>query len=348
MSPKQLLRPIYRAINLLYRKYALSVVKLLINPRGVSTHIILSYSAGVKSDGLGAQLQRVLALNALGEHWNIPVRHSPVKHIAVHPLDGFVDNADYLKFLDEFNELIGSDISIEGLQSFEKIYIDDLRLRHLVKLVLRVRFSKEHFILRVTHPYFFIDAKPWLYKCSANSQIQQKLSLSVTENKKHRISLHHRHGVGNLAIQPGQNKPREIILASYSNIMQTLIEAHPNMGISVYTDAPEVDLQFRPPIEQRDSWENLPEFDGDLMKVSGNSLKGLVDNLPPGTEVVRGGHPLQSLANMATSSILVLSRSSFGYVAALLSEEAEIFIPEDFWHPALPGWKTYSASRVVR
>jgi hypothetical protein len=341
VSLKSLIRPIFRATNLRYRKTTLQIAKFILSLNQTTSRLTLSYSAGVKSDGLGAQLQRVLALNALGEYWGVPVRHAPIRQIAVHPLDGFVDDNEYFDFLKSINELIDSSDSTE-ISDSKVICIDDLRFRHIFLLAIKLFFSRRTHILRVTHPYFFIDAMPSLYSCKSNFAVREKLCLHITDGQKQTICLHHRQGVGNMAIQPGQNHSREIALTAYSNILKSIIDQNPQLKFRVYTDAPEIDLQFRPPKEQKKSWQNLPSFDGDSMKILGSSLENLICELPKDTEVIRGGHPLQTLANMTTGSIIILSRSSFGYVAALLSENAEIFVPEDFWHPPLLGWKTYS------
>jgi hypothetical protein len=341
VSLKSLIRPIYRASNLRYRKATLQIAKFIFSLNQTTSRLTLSYSAGIKSDGLGAQLQRVLAINALGEYWRVPVRHLPLKQIAVHPLDGFVNDDEYLDFLKSINLLIDSSDSME-VTGPKFIHVDDLRFRHIFLLAIILFFSSRTYILTVTHPYFFIDSMPSLYSCKSNLTIREKLRLYITETKFQRIILHHRHGVGNMAIQPGQNNSREIALPAYSNILKSIIDQNPQLKFSVYTDAPQIDLLFRPPNEQKKSWQNLPSFDGDSMMILGSSLENLICGLPKDTEVIRGGHPLQTLANMTTGSVLILSRSSFGYVAALLSENAEILVPEDFWHPPLLGWKTYS------
>lgn len=343
MSLKRLIRPIYREFNLRYRKATLQIAKFILSSNRETSRITLSYSAGLKNDGLGAQLQRVLALNALGEYWRVSVRHTPIRQIAVHPLDGFVDDNEYLKFLKNINELIDSSDSMQATTT-KIIYVEDLLFRHILLMALRLFFSRRMYILSVTHPYFFIDAMPSLYSCQSNFAVRERLRFHRTEKQIQKISLHHRQGVGNMAIQPGQNHSREIVQTAYLDTLKSILSKHPEMLVNLFTDAPELDLQFRPPDEQKESWQNLPSFDGEVMKVSGNSLRSLIADLPRGSKIIRGGHPLQALANLASSSILILSRSSFGYVAGLLSEETEIFVPEDFWHPPLPGWKTYSTN----
>ena len=44
-----------------------------------------------------------------------------------------------------------------------------------------------------------------------------------------------------------------------------------------------------------------------------------------------------TFTSMVLADVLVTSRSSFSYTAALLSEGEVYYIP--FWHPPLPHWK---------
>jgi hypothetical protein len=49
------------------------------------------------------------------------------------------------------------------------------------------------------------------------------------------------------------------------------------------------------------------------------------------------GDPIEALEAMATADLLMMSRSSFSYVAAILNAEG-IVIYHPFWHSPLPEW----------
>jgi hypothetical protein len=340
---RQLFRSGYKLVNLSYRRCALKIAKFLFSFNKVSSRITLGYCSGMKIDGLGAQLQRILAINALGEYWNVQVQHPRVEQVAIHPLDGINSRQDYLNFLDNLNYIIESNADSEKLHYSHIMCIDELSLSQLIIIYLRLIILRHKVYLKITQPYFFIDSMPSLYKCSYNTKVQERLSFYATMNQGPRISLHHRHGVGNMAIQPGQNKPREIDLAVFLDVLEKICKVNSNMGVVIFTDAPEESFEFSPLDEQKASWLGLPAFDGHVMRISGNSLNKLLEILPPNSEVIRGGNPIKTLADMASNPIQVLSRSSFSYVAALLSKEAEIWIPCDFWHPGLSEWKSYAA-----
>jgi hypothetical protein len=306
----------------------------------LSSKFLLGYSSQLKNDGLGAQLQRILALNALGEFWNLRVSHPPLKEIAVHPLDGLVDENSYQNYLNNVNFVIqAQNLEISG--ALRKFFVKDLKPRHLLFLffVGLLRTGQVH--LLITHPYFFVDADSLLYKCRANQKISENLRSFVTQDLSDALVLHHRHGVGNMAIQPGQNSPREIPVTKYVQILLELSQSYPSLPKYLYTDAPEFDLLFEPPKNQNDSWQNLPNFSGGSMFIHGASLSALTQNLFPDFIVKRGGDPLETLANMASCKYLIISNSSFSYVAGLLGNHSRLWIPKNFWHTPLSHWIQY-------
>jgi hypothetical protein len=72
------------------------------NPR-----ISLSIDAELLEDGLGAQIQRQLSLKALAHFLNIEFIPTPIKQIAIHPLDNFKDLHEMRDFLNQVNDLFG-------------------------------------------------------------------------------------------------------------------------------------------------------------------------------------------------------------------------------------------------
>jgi hypothetical protein len=60
-------------------------------------------------------------------------------------------------------------------------------------------------------------------------------------------------------------------------------------------------------------------------------------NQLPNLETVVNVEPREVLDDFATADVLVLSRSSLGYVAALLNPHG-LVVYSPWWHPPLPGW----------
>jgi hypothetical protein len=314
--------------------------KLLFAPNCVSSRIVFSYSPGGKFDGLGAQLQRVLGVNALGDYWKIRVQHDSISEIAIHPLDKIQSDHEYSMFLQNVNYVVGTTLNEKS--GSNSLFFNELRTRDIIYLFLLSWWKEENIFVQITHPYFFVDAHPDIYECESNRLFAIRLSEFRTKNLNLGITLHHRHGVGNMAIQPGQRTPREISVKTYLPVLTTCLNLKLYSHLFIFTDAPDTDIEFVPPASQRNLWAGLPAFDGDRMVIAANAFDVLTAIQEINIVIFRGGNPLESLANMTSSQVLILSRSSFGYIAALLNNQAEVWLPSDFWHPPLKKWKRYT------
>ena len=343
MSVKALIRPLYFFVQRIYRRSNLVLGKQILFFLKLNSRLILGYSPGMKFDGLGAQLQRVLAVNALAQYWGVTSTHPPIEKIAIHPLDGLETRDSYDDFLNNVNRLI--DAQSQFKFCVRAIYINDLDFKSLIRVIKYLLSSEGKVHLTVTHPYYFVDANPRIYNCKSNMLISEKLLNYSTESLKDSIVLHHRHGVGKMAIQPGQKSPREIEVDKITDVVLQCIARNSNANIMlhIFTDAPAHDLQFHPPSDQIDSWTNLPGFDGQVMNINAGALESLTNRTSIPLKIHRGGNPLISLANLSTAGTLILSRSSFGYVAAVLGKTQNVWAPRDFWHPLLDGWDSYIA-----
>jgi hypothetical protein len=57
----------------------------------------------------------------------------------------------------------------------------------------------------------------------------------------------------------------------------------------------------------------------------------------PQLRIIANGDAIEALNGMATADILIMSRSSFSYVAAILNRRG-VIIYHPFWHSPLPSW----------
>jgi len=322
-----------------FRRLTLTFLKATFRISPIRSRVLLSYSQGDIPDGLGAQIQRVIAINALGAHLSINVKHPPITEVARHPIDHLSD-AEYSKMLSNVNEML-STISVDELQSFCPYFINDLRFKHFAYAIFKALLSKSIVNMQIRDSYYFVDAKPSLYKLGISRSTRIFLRDLASETFAGYIALHHRHGVGNMAIQPGQLKPRELDVSVYLAPLQEATKKNREASIVIFTDAPDSDMYFLPNSTQVQLWAGLPQFDGTKMKIAQGQFRVIEEEFPGKVRVIRGGNPLIALANLATSGQLILSRSSFGYLAALFADHSKVWIPGDFWHPKHKNWTQY-------
>lgn len=336
---EQKFRSLVRYFRQRWRLVLLYLFRLIHRLFRLNRKLVLGYSPLQRFDGLGAQLQRVIALNGLARYWKTGIHHEPILKIATHPIDGFQTRREYEKFLKYVNDLVGAQSIIT--QEYRAVYqIRILKPGNLINILLKVILRQGKVLVQISEPYYFVDAYPDIYKLGVDDELIERLNSHINLSLSGQVVLHHRHGVGNMVIQPGQNSPRELELARYFKpIKEANIQGDENLII--FTDAPETGTIFAPPVDQKDAWTGLPGFDGKQLSVSSQSFEVLKDTFDAKISIIRGGNPLNAIANMSTASKLILSRSSFGFVAALLSKETQVWIPTDFWHTGLSNWNRY-------
>ena len=329
----------FRRVGLvIYGRTSLSFAQILLSlfPRS-RTNFRMGYRTLKKFDGLGAQLQRVIAVRGLSKYLGIPLVQPPITRVATHPLDGFTDREEFVEYLEMINRMVGS----KSIESGYEVYdVDDLSFSNLVNCIWRTGVLNHKIHLLITHPYRFVDAKPMIYKLALDDDFRQRIREFRTAAKPSAVALHHRQGVGGMSIQPGQSKPRELELSAYIPVIRKIIQNEEIKSLTIFTDAPAEVLIFHIPDDQMESWKGLPGIEKNIMAISEQNFDSLnVLNLS--IKIIRGGNPLLSLIAMSQSEILILSNSSFGYVSALLAEHENVFIPKTFWHPQLKGWIQY-------
>lgn len=340
MLVRQKLGAIYRGFKNLYYRLSLSAIRFLISFFNVGGRLRLGYTSKFHQDGLGAQLQRVLAIQGLANFWKLQVLHQKVESISVHPLDQISTSLEIQNLNAEFNFLISATVELDATN--EIIYVDELKVRNLINSIIRLQNNKSmSLLILLTHPYKFVDSMPTLYLNSIDQEFKRRLGSFINEDLTNSIAIHYRAGTGNYALQPNQRISRQIRIENFTAPLIQLLERTKFEKIVVYTDAPETPIIFYPPSSQRNSWQGLPGFDGESFDINAIDFQDWIRSIPVEVSIKRGGNPIRSLANLSQAQGLVLSNSSFGYCAALLGLCQFVYLPKSFWHPKLPKWNYF-------
>jgi hypothetical protein len=112
----------------------------------------------------------------------------------------------------------------------------------------------------------------------------------------------------------------------------------PNAKVRIYTDAPQKTTSFSPDEKQKSLWmQNLEMVDQiTLVEQDFSSLLEVYEN----AEVCYQYNSWQSLTSLANADILIMSKSSFSYIGAVLNTSG-LVIYQQFWHEPLSRWKIY-------
>jgi len=314
--------------------FALKVLRVM------SSNISLTYDPNRKPDGVGAQLQRVFAINGLCKITKIRYTHTEISDVAIHALDPYQTTIDYQNFI----SLLNSTFKMRGAE-FSKvrkeISVEHFRARTLIYYSLLSILKREYFLLRVSEPYELTDSISNTYSYIHPLEDNLRNYLNGFKMKSPTIAIHYRWGVGGKQIQKGESITRELDFKYYLKVVENIKSLYSNVNykLVIVTDAPGKSLVYEPPKEQKSLWVGSPGFsqDKNTIEVSGIDMHELFSGLGMEIEIISGGNPLDAIAILANSEHLVMSRSSLSFVAALLSK-TEVYFPASFWHRPLRNW----------
>lgn len=338
MGDFQLARIITKTIRFI-EKFFRKKTYILLRPiiRRMSGYLILTNEVDSKQDGVGAQAQRSLAIAALANDLRISFQQTDIKQVAIHPLDPYQVEEEYFSFLSELNRTLdlGITVSIESNLSTE--YIEEITIWKLLQFSFQSKIRREKLLIETLSPYKILDLIPDAYL-----DVRELLSTFYSNydegTSSMELVIHYRQGVGGQVIYPGQKISRELnedyFLAEITKLEDVNFT---KMKCTVLTDAPEEDIFFRVPEEQKYLWENTPEYSDGVMHIKGNTFPKFREYFSD-IEIIRGGNPLQAMKIMSKASYLLLSRSSLSYLGGILNLSGVVFSATGFWHPPLSKW----------
>jgi len=339
---KKLLRPVRLEIGRLHGALQFKFLKLtcrLLKPK-----IALTYWNTSKADGVGAQVQRILAIRALSSSLHLGYLHTAIKSLAIHPLDSYQNDDEMEVFLLKLNHEFWMHNSEESFaENLRELQTKTLTFSFLFSCILKSVFSKRQILVKLVEPYPVSEHDPHLYE-----GILQFLPNFVVPPKTNVVvAIHYRRGVGGFAVQRGERVSREIPGVYFARLAKEIIDTQESTEIKllVFTDSPIEDAIFTPPSNQSHLWTNSTSFSDGKMHVLGLDIEDVFRGISVDVKVIYGGDPLDVIKNLASADHLILSRSSFGYVGAILNYQGRVYFPSLFWHAPMKGWRIIRESR---
>jgi hypothetical protein len=305
----------------------------------IFVNITLSNDTSSKKDGTGAQLQRMLAVAGLAEQIGAQFSQRAITDVAIHPLDPFQNQEQYVNFLTELNETFK--FSNPNLKNSNPVTykVQNLRLAFLIRIALTSYVSKKEIELVVENPYSVSDLNVDAYSAVVSKMEMLQNRLACFENIA--VAIHYRQGVGNFVVYPGQSISREMEISYFRETIRRHFSAEKlrNVEVHIFTDAPSKTLRFQPPQDQLYLWEGTPGFSNGEMVVK--PLEFTEKDLDVQRVLVHsGGDPIDAMLQMSKAELLILGRSSLSYVAGILSSGKTVVAAPEFWHPPLSNWKS--------
>jgi hypothetical protein len=244
--------------------------------------------------------------------------------------------------LETVNQEYSLPSSVDLPNSFGHIFnVGHLTFRKFTFFALRALFSRKNILLYIKNPYGVIEKFPEKYlhvQRYFNSSHKQENNLKVEKT----IVLHIRRGSNGADTLPGELSPRMLSDSYYFTLVKEILEKHckidEKVELVIITDVPEVNFIYRPIASQLRYWSNEPRFKDGAITMEGHSFSDFNFESLSRFCVIHGGDPLVALERMRTADFLVMSRSSFSYVGAILNTSGKVFYPPSFWHKPMPAW----------
>jgi hypothetical protein len=319
----------YRARSRLYRWRADSVLTSWWNKVWISTYvrnlegrIVLTYNADASHEGAGTQLQRMYGIYALSRFLNVPYRHTPLRHVAYQGLSALQRNVIDPDYVDRLNRVFHIDSDLDA-----SISLDCEKANTLSPQVIKQLASQSQskpFLLALNTPTGITEHVPDCWNvCTSVSPF------SSTGIGPFRIALHVRWG-DVLIADSWRILPNDFYIQVALRTADVLRGLGIPYQIELHTEVPTEESIILPehhrtfelnhPVSVSPQMCRLHEF-----KVLPNFIAHINEDT------------ITALSQLATADALVLSRSSFSFLAGILNKHG-IVLYYPFWHACPSSW----------
>jgi hypothetical protein len=289
------------------------------------SHLAVTYAGDRIQDGAGAQLQRVYGVYALSRALGVPYVHTPIEHIGYHGLTALENDAPTAELLSDVNRVFAIPSDLEVPRAPVVHDQPDADAEAIAAIRDAPPAGGAFHLIRICLPYPVTDRDPETYRC-----VQAISPFPHYRSDVFRVAIHVRRGDLH-AVDSDRMLPNSYYLSCARQLVKLLRRLGIPFVCELYTEA--VTRTF----------EVTPQHHG----ISGRTAENVtfhpgMDSLEdfdavPNLERHVNLDPIESLRRMATADALIMSRSSFSYVAAILSRNSTV-ICHPFWHGAMQDW----------
>lgn len=299
--------------------------------RSLLKNIALTYAPELLVDGSGSQLHRIYGVYALSRAYNISYVHSPIQKIGYQGLRALEKNEENLELVERYNKTfqIPSDVDVPS----DAIIMTQFQVEEalLLELIEKAKQNPSRFfLLRIGFPMTITDAKPIIFEHA------RKLSpFSKEYSSIFRIAIHVRWG--DLLIgHEDRLLPNEYYIAAATKAIEILRKRNISFVCELHTELPTA------------SFLVTPQHHGIKNRMQEYRLKKSVILTPeqyrisdfevlPHLQKRINEDPITTLEALSTADLLIMSKSSFSYLAALFNQKGKsLYAP--FWHPPMSDW----------
>lgn len=283
--------------------------------------LALTYWNDKLTDGGGAQLQRILGVFAVSRLLEIPYLHSPLLRIRYQGLRAEEDGRLDPHLVERYNALVELPSDATLPPHYDIVEMENVSTEDLVKAGSAASRAGVACLVKILKPYGIVDEYPQAYEAvQAHSPFDRRPASPL------RVAIHVRRGELE-EVAPDRLLPNEFYIRVAQEVAEGLERLDRPYALELVTETP------------RDASKRLWRFRSRSDPLA--DFRRL-----PNLSVHANEDSLDALTRLSTADVLIMSKSSFSYVAAVLNVGGlSIFTP--FWHPPMSQWLRAEADGSV-
>ena len=299
--------------------------------RDVRDKLVLTYDNTKLTDGAGAQLQRIYGIYAVARLLGASYLHTPLRRVDYQGLAALERNVTDPDFHGTLNDLFRIDSDVLPADDLHRVELGNISMEDVDRLVAEFDAGAtggRPTLAQLVVSYGIADQVPDCYGvCKAISPFRS----TAAAGRPLRVALHVRRGEL-LLVQSGRMLPNAYYVNTARHVAAMLDARGIPYQLELHTEVAGATFTVPP---------GYPGLPGDVASaVISPEMSPLheFDALP---HLVRhiNDPAIDCVRKLATADVLVMSRSSFSYVAAILNRRG-IVLYHPFWHSALSSWLT--------
>jgi len=302
--------------------------------------VCLSYNNLKSKDGIGAQVIRIIDVYSLSKHFKMGFVDSPILQFDSNPGDNLNTSEDKMIFISELNEFLNlKDHSCNKTHRVRELnYYRLFRLPGALSLFFILKkilsyFMRSHELLIVNNPYSLTSRYPNIR--SHFIQSSKIRTLNLHNDGICRIHVHIRRGLISKNILSNRFIPTSWYLSLLLPIQAILDSCEVKYEFTIHTDVHKGNIQWSPSGVSAESMMYLQDGGNKMNKDSNFTLDYEDFNITLSglkvMKIVTELNPLESWKIMQEADILVIGKSSFSFVGALLNKSAQVISPLGFY-----------------
>lgn len=301
--------------------------------------VYLTYDNLAKQDGVGAQLQRILGIFSICRKWRLRYVHSNI----IGTVEELSHNLNSANELDKLLEDVNDTFTLPSQKlpaKYRIIHVYNISLRKLARLIFDAYRNREYILVKICLPYGLIEKFPDWYEI-AGDEIR-KLKPYISLKPKNQVVVHIRYGYKPIEGSNSASSPRFLPLSYYPLALAQLFikeKLDPLIPVIVHTDIPKSNGSWAPY-----QGTKIAELESIGYEFAENKLQYETVDLEAdyfsdyANLTVKYSEPiLETLEEMYTSKYLLMSRSSFSYIAGIINPN-KVYIPRQHGHVKLTRW----------